>query len=126
MFPILQKIARDVLAIPISTVASETTFSMSGNKVTKQCNRLKPEIVGTLMCSQSWLWKELQCKFLINISIVISYMCIKISFSKNKLYMFQVKHKENHRIFIIRLYMMMMLSNFLRKQIEPKIENSFV
>nr|KAJ0223516.1 hypothetical protein LSAT_V11C200078560 [Lactuca sativa] len=53
---------KDVLAIPISTVASETTFSMSGNKVTKQCNRLKPEIVGTLMCSQSWLWKELQCK----------------------------------------------------------------
>ncbi|CAI9301042.1 unnamed protein product [Lactuca saligna] len=31
-FPILQKIARDVLAIPISTVASKSTFSMSGNK----------------------------------------------------------------------------------------------
>nr|KAJ0184752.1 hypothetical protein LSAT_V11C900462970 [Lactuca sativa] len=50
-FPILQKIARDVLAIPISTVASKSTFSMSGNKVTKQRNRLKSKTVGTLMCS---------------------------------------------------------------------------
>ncbi|XP_024965995.1 zinc finger BED domain-containing protein RICESLEEPER 2-like [Cynara cardunculus var. scolymus] len=32
-FPIMQRIARDVLAIPISTVASESAFSMSGNKI---------------------------------------------------------------------------------------------
>nr|KAJ0224968.1 hypothetical protein LSAT_V11C100025810 [Lactuca sativa] len=61
-FPILQKIIRDILAIPISTVALESAFSMSGNKVTKQRNRLKPETVGALMCSQSWLRKELQGK----------------------------------------------------------------
>nr|KAJ0202220.1 hypothetical protein LSAT_V11C600333530 [Lactuca sativa] len=61
-FPILQKIARDILAIPISSVASESAFSMSGNKVTKQRNRLKAETVGVLMCSQSWLRKELQGK----------------------------------------------------------------
>ncbi|CAI9283120.1 unnamed protein product [Lactuca saligna] len=59
-FPILQKIARDILAIPISSVASESSFSMSGNKVTKQRNRIKAETVGALMCSQSWLRKELQ------------------------------------------------------------------
>lgn len=61
-FPILQKIARDVLAIPISTVASESAFSMSGNKVTKQRSRLHPQTVGALMCTQSWLRKELQDK----------------------------------------------------------------
>ncbi|CAI9285477.1 unnamed protein product [Lactuca saligna] len=43
----------DILAIPISTFASESAFSMSGNRVTKQRNRLKPETVGALMCSQS-------------------------------------------------------------------------
>ncbi|CAI9288955.1 unnamed protein product [Lactuca saligna] len=47
------KIARDILAIPISSVASESAFSMSGNKVTKQRNRLKAETVGALMYSQS-------------------------------------------------------------------------
>nr|KAJ0189953.1 hypothetical protein LSAT_V11C800446630 [Lactuca sativa] len=61
-FPILQKIAKDILAIPISSVASESSFSMSGNKVTKQRNRLKAEKVGALTCSQSWLRKELQGK----------------------------------------------------------------
>nr|KAJ0211667.1 hypothetical protein LSAT_V11C400211500 [Lactuca sativa] len=54
--------SKDILDIPISTVASESAFSISGNKVTKQRNRLKLEIVGALMCSQSWLRKELQGK----------------------------------------------------------------
>nr|KAJ0222063.1 hypothetical protein LSAT_V11C200062040 [Lactuca sativa] len=50
----------ECLNISISTVASESTFSMNGNKVTKQRSQLKSETVGALMCSQSWLWKELQ------------------------------------------------------------------
>nr|KAJ0191767.1 hypothetical protein LSAT_V11C800422600 [Lactuca sativa] len=69
--------------------------------VTKQHNRLKPETVGPLMCSQRWLRKELQAKCLINISIV--------------------KSKENQKLLIRWLHMMMMmLSNFSNKQIEPK------
>lgn len=59
-FPIMQRIARDVLAIPISTVASESAFSMSGNKITKQRNRLNSQTVAALMCSQSWLRKEIE------------------------------------------------------------------
>nr|KAJ0215359.1 hypothetical protein LSAT_V11C300147760 [Lactuca sativa] len=47
--------SKDILSIPISAVASESAFSMSGNKVTKERNRIKPETVGALMCSQSWL-----------------------------------------------------------------------
>ncbi|CAI9282992.1 unnamed protein product [Lactuca saligna] len=61
-FPILQKIARDVLVIPISTIASKSTFSMSGNKVTKQRSHLNSETVETLVCSQSWLREEIQGK----------------------------------------------------------------
>ncbi|XP_024965921.1 zinc finger BED domain-containing protein RICESLEEPER 2-like [Cynara cardunculus var. scolymus] len=61
-FPIMQRIARDVLTIPISIVASESAFSMSGNKVTKQRSRLKSQTIGALMCSQSWLRKEIEDK----------------------------------------------------------------
>jgi len=39
-YPILQMIARDFLAIPISTVASESSLSTSGQILTPRRNRL--------------------------------------------------------------------------------------
>lgn len=54
-YPTLQAIARDVLAIPVSTVASESSFSTSGRVVTPSRNRLHPKTLEALMCSQSWL-----------------------------------------------------------------------
>ena len=109
-FPILQKIARDILAVPISTVASESAFSMSGNKVTKQRSRLKSDTLGALMCSQSWLRKELEGKILKHILMVISYMYINI-FYLTIICIFQIKNKENRRHLIKQLNMMMMLTN---------------
>ncbi|KAA8538184.1 hypothetical protein F0562_027792 [Nyssa sinensis] len=53
-YPTLQRIAQDILAIPVSTVASESAFSTSGKLV-----RLHPIILEALMCSQSWLWNEI-------------------------------------------------------------------
>ncbi|KAJ9557407.1 hypothetical protein OSB04_012021 [Centaurea solstitialis] len=61
-FPILQTTTTDVLAIPISTVALEPTFSMGGNKITKQCSRLKSKTIESLMYAQRWLRKEIQDK----------------------------------------------------------------
>lgn len=54
-YPTLQAIARDVLAIPVSTVASESSFRTSGRVVTPSRNRLHPKTLEALMCSQSWL-----------------------------------------------------------------------
>lgn len=73
-FPVLQRIARDILAIPISTVASESAFSMSGNKITKQRSRLKAQTVTALMCTQSWLKKELEGNNYINCYIIHAYI----------------------------------------------------
>lgn len=53
-FPTLSKIARDILAIPISTVASESAFSTSGRVIGPHRSRLLPETVEALMCLQSW------------------------------------------------------------------------
>ncbi|XP_062114445.1 zinc finger BED domain-containing protein RICESLEEPER 2-like [Humulus lupulus] len=51
---ILQTIAKDVLAISVTTVASESTFSTSGKHVTPHRNRLHPNALEALVCAQDW------------------------------------------------------------------------
>ena len=50
--PILSKMARDILAVPISTVASEYAFSTSGRVLDSFRSSLTPRIVEALICSQ--------------------------------------------------------------------------
>lgn len=57
-YPILQKIAKDILAIPISTVASESAFSTGGRLLTPHRSRLREDTLEALMCAQSWLKHE--------------------------------------------------------------------
>jgi len=54
-YPTLRKIARDIYAIPVTTVASESAFSTSGRVLSEHRSRLTPEILEALMCSQDWL-----------------------------------------------------------------------
>ncbi|KAI5351243.1 hypothetical protein L3X38_004134 [Prunus dulcis] len=51
----LSLIAKDVLAIPVLTVALESCFSMSGRVINSFCASLTPKIVEALICSQNWL-----------------------------------------------------------------------
>lgn len=53
--PTLRKIARDILAIPVSTVASESAFSMGGRVVSPHRSRLHVDTVEALMCMQNWI-----------------------------------------------------------------------
>nr|CAN78054.1 hypothetical protein VITISV_017198 [Vitis vinifera] len=57
-YPTLQMIVRDIYAIPVSTIASESAFSTGGRVVSKHRSRLHPDTLEALMCAQSWLWKE--------------------------------------------------------------------
>lgn len=61
-FPTLRMIARDILAIPITTVASESAFSTGGRILSEHRSRLTPQMVEALMCSQSWLRHSLKGK----------------------------------------------------------------
>ena len=54
---ILSKTSRDILVIPISTIAYESTFSTSGHILDIFRSSLSPKTVETHVCSQNWLKK---------------------------------------------------------------------
>ncbi|KAJ0513752.1 putative HAT dimerization domain, ribonuclease H-like superfamily, hAT-like transposase, RNase-H [Helianthus annuus] len=57
-FPIVSRMARDILAIQISTVASESAFSTSGRVLDAYRTRLSTNIVEALVCTQDWVRKS--------------------------------------------------------------------
>ena len=54
-FPILARLARDVLAIPITSVALESAFSTSGRILDDFRTSLTPFMLEALVCAQDWL-----------------------------------------------------------------------
>ncbi|KAI5313590.1 hypothetical protein L3X38_042766 [Prunus dulcis] len=52
---VLATIAWDVLAIPVSTVASESTFSTGGRTLNSFRSSLSPAVFEALICTQNWL-----------------------------------------------------------------------
>ena len=54
-YRILSQIARDVLAIPVSTVASESALTTGGRVLDQFRSSLTPKLVECLICTQDWL-----------------------------------------------------------------------
>ncbi|XP_052290415.1 zinc finger BED domain-containing protein RICESLEEPER 1-like isoform X1 [Citrus sinensis] len=57
-YPELASMARDVLTIPISTVAFESTFSVCGRVLDQFRSSLKPETVESIVCSRDWIFGQ--------------------------------------------------------------------
>ncbi|KAJ1692066.1 hypothetical protein LUZ63_008764 [Rhynchospora breviuscula] len=54
-FPVLAQLTRDILVVPISTVASESAFSTSGRVLSQVKSSLSDESIEALLCVQDWL-----------------------------------------------------------------------
>ncbi|XP_042499569.1 zinc finger BED domain-containing protein RICESLEEPER 2-like isoform X2 [Macadamia integrifolia] len=55
-YPDVARMARDVLAIPVSTVASESAFSAGGRVIDKYRSKLLPTNAEALICLRDWMF----------------------------------------------------------------------
>jgi hypothetical protein len=55
-YPEVAAMARDILSIPISTVASKSTFVVGGRVIDQYRSSLKPDVVEALVCTRDWLY----------------------------------------------------------------------
>ena len=53
-FPILSIMARDIISVPVSTVSSESCFSLIGRIIEERRRHLSPEIMEMLTCIKDW------------------------------------------------------------------------
>ena len=61
--PTLAKIARDILAVPATSVASEAAFSTGGRIIDESRSSLSTDTVEALVTTQDWLPSRKQKKY---------------------------------------------------------------
>ena len=57
-YPILSIMAKDIILVPVSTVSSESYFSLAGRIIEERRRRLLPETMEMLTCIKDWELEE--------------------------------------------------------------------
>ncbi|KAG5552687.1 hypothetical protein RHGRI_010699 [Rhododendron griersonianum] len=81
-YKVLSLLARDVLAMPVSTVASESAFSTGGRILYPFRSSFNPETVEMLVCTQNWLQSNVPISLR---KVIDDVEQIEQSFAGNKL-----------------------------------------
>ena len=79
-YPTLQCIARDLLAVPVTSVASESAFSSGGRLLDPHRSRLQPSTVEAMMCCRSWLQNDKHAGIVIVYVIMFVHDCFSFCF----------------------------------------------
>ena len=53
-YSVLSVLAKDILTVPVSTISSESTFSLTGRIIEERRQRLNPETIEALTCIKDW------------------------------------------------------------------------
>ena len=77
-YPILSQIVRDVMAIQVSTVASEFAFSAVGRVVDPYRSHLDPKMVHALICTKDWVAAARKGAHFICFLVRHTYNCSRI------------------------------------------------
>ncbi|CAN0903363.1 Putative AC transposase [Linum grandiflorum] len=59
-YPTLHRIAKDILAVPITSVAFKSAFSFGGRLLDPHRSRLQPSTVEVMVCCRSWIQDEVR------------------------------------------------------------------
>ncbi|KAL0454721.1 UNVERIFIED_CONTAM: Zinc finger BED domain-containing protein RICESLEEPER 1 [Sesamum latifolium] len=81
-YKVLSFMARDILAIPITTVASEATFSAGSKVIDKYRASLTSETIQVLMCGGDWLRKHFGVKK--NVELLQDLCIFELEFDKRR------------------------------------------
>jgi hypothetical protein len=82
-YPTLRKVARDIFAIPVTTVASESAFSTSGRVLSEHRSRLTTDILEALMCMQDWFQNKYKGEYVIYLAYYHSNIIFVVHFFSN-------------------------------------------
>uniref|UniRef100_A0A0R0I8W9 BED-type domain-containing protein n=1 Tax=Glycine max TaxID=3847 RepID=A0A0R0I8W9_SOYBN len=63
-YPTVSKMARDILSIPVSTVAPDSVFYSKSKEMDEYRSSLRPETVEALVCTKDWMQYETIAKLL--------------------------------------------------------------